>query len=200
MKLLSLFFLCLLSLNGFSQSKDSDKNYYFGAALNSSISGSTGGSVILAPTGTFYANRHQIEFGVNIYPFVYGKGYDNLIGGEINYKYFPNGIKNRFNLYFVASSTYHHDSRSGIRYDYSNYPNQPSTYSYESSNNNINLLGGYGFQLKILQTGYVGTCIQLGAMTSSYHYNNSKGYTSNYNFFRSFDLDGAIKLNVGYRL
>ncbi|MDG1333499.1 MAG: hypothetical protein P8P74_14280 [Crocinitomicaceae bacterium] len=185
----SILIICLFSISLVSaqeESKAQDKHYGF--AINSSLSG-TLNSLSVAPTGFLYVNKHQLELGLAIHPGRISSNNRNL-GVEFNYKYFPNGIANRFNMYFTTNLTLTNQ----------HYEQNYSGYRYERRTNFLNLTGGYGFQVSLFKKAYVGTSLNVGVMTCRDNIKNSYGY-SNYvsPMFNEFYLDAAVRLNIGYR-
>ncbi|MFK7784211.1 MAG: hypothetical protein AB8B56_03795 [Crocinitomicaceae bacterium] len=189
----SVLFICLFSIfNLFAQEESKTVDKHFGAAINSSLMGDLW-SFTIAPTGFFYINKHQIELGFAFHPF-YHSG-DRNLGGELNYKYFPNGIDKIFNMYFVTNFTYTN------QYWEKKIPNQSTgiPYSYERNTDFLTLTGGYGFQVKFLKNAYVGTNFTLGVTTFSRRVDSSTSTSYRIPMFGEYYLDGALRFNVGYR-
>lgn len=186
----SILFICLFSLfNVSAQEKSETSNKHFGVALNSSIMAEIGG-VTIAPTGFYYVNKHQVELGFAVHPF-YTSSSARRLGAELNYKYFPNGIDNRFNLYFSTNLTYTNE--------YYEQTYSSNNYRYERKTNFLTLTGGYGFQLSLFKKAYVGTSLNLGVTTCSYEVSGSSSPTYSNPMLGEFYLDAALRLNVGYR-
>lgn len=68
----------------------------------------------------------------------------------MNYKYFPNGLAQKFNLYFVTQLSIIHNQRNTY---------YPATYNYLFVNT------GYGFQIKLFEGAYLGTNVKIGTFT-----------------------------------
>ena len=171
----------------FGQENANPTEKHFGVAINSSILGEVG-SVSFAPTATYYQNKHQFELGFAIHPF--DMQFSRRLGADFSYKYFPNGIDNRFNLYFTTNLTLTNEYR-----EYTNY------YSgrYESNMNFVSLTGGYGFQVKLFGGAYIGTSLNLGVRTCSTKVTTGSNYNYSSPMFDEYYLDGALRLNIGYR-
>lgn len=183
-----LLFCLLLSATSqiFAQnSGDADVTRKFGVAINSSLSGVIG-EISVAPTGLIYLNKSQLEVGFCLYPFNFS--HPRMLGGSLDYKYFPNGIGNRFNLYFNANLNF---TNEFIDHNYI-INNYQSTYNY------LSLTAGYGFQLKILKNAFIGTNLNFGMNTNSRHSTDPQGQYER-PLFESFEMDGAIRIDIGYR-
>jgi hypothetical protein len=163
-----------------SLAQDLDKPNRFGAAVNSSIWDGYR-SISIAPTVTYLKGKHQFELGFGLHPFTS----DNvrMLSTEFNYKYFPNGIENRFNIYFLTNFTH---SNKLIRQ------------SLDTRDNYLILTGGYGFQVKVLKNAYFGTNVNIGGLTKS-RSSEDPNYNNNQKLFDRYYLSGAIRLNIGYR-
>ncbi len=171
---------------GFSQEKSNDT--YLGFAFNSSLTRELE-SPSISPTLIFYKKNNQLELGLSTYPF-YSKHlkYYRRFGGDFSYKYFPNGIQNVFNFYLVTNLNY------TITYSDYTYIINP----HKSREYYLNLMGGFGFDVKVFKKGYIGTNVNIGAATFGKKSTNT-GSIYDYKMFEQFYLDGAIRLNIGYR-
>ena len=186
----SILFICLFSIfNVSAQEKSETSNKHFGVALNSSILAEIG-AVSIAPTGFYYVNKHQVELGFSVHPF-YSSSNARRLGAELNYKYFPNGIDNRFNLYFSTNLTYTND--------YYMHENTSANYRYERRTNYLTLTGGYGFQVSLFKRAYIGTSLNLGVTTCSYEVSGTNSPTYSNSMLGEYYLDAAVRLNIGYR-
>lgn len=192
--LLILFYFVCLSFLLVGQSTDTPtKEKYFGFSLNSSIIG-TINSTSITPSGLFYFNKHQIELGFAIHPFKpsdYIPNTPRAYGTELNYKFFPQGLNNRLNLYLGMNLTY---TNSPSYHDNRNYP--PYEIEYVKVNY-LSLTGGSGVQLKFLKNAYIGTSLNLGVYTSGNVTNDHRQHS--YSLFDDFEIDGAIRFDIGYR-
>lgn len=206
----SVLFLCLFLIFHASAQEDesTSSNRHFGVAINTSLLGGEIGSISSAITGLYYQNKHQFELGLALHPRE--SGHRRNVGGEFNYKYFPNGIKNRFNMYFSGNLTYTNQKRE---YNYTDYLfsydfvsghytySDPFPVHYERRMNFLTLTAGYGFQVKIFKGLYTGTALNVGFTTCNYRVigiENHPSYSSN-DMFGEYYLSGAVRLNVGYR-
>jgi hypothetical protein len=177
--------ICLASLSFAQNSAMKKAPLQFGIAVNSCLSGVIG-EVSIAPTGLMYINNHQLEIGLCLYP--YNFRYPRMLGASLDYKYFPNGIDNRFNLYFVTHLNF---TNEYIDHNYI-INNYQTTYNY------LALTVGYGFQVKLFDKAYIGTSLSFGVNTNS---NINTDPQSQYErpMFESFEMDGTVQLNIGYR-
>lgn len=123
---------------------------------------------------------------------------DQQFGTEFNYRYYPNGVHNRFNLFFLFNFDYRYINR---KYDYTLYTGTPPQVVTVNSKNNSHFFvfnGGYGFQANLFKGIYIGTYIGGGIYTERSHSINSSiepafnsSYRSNYKEF-SFLLAGSL--------
>lgn len=182
--ILTMLIFCISSI-AFGQVDPKPKEIHFGATINSSLLADVG-SFSVAPTATYYSNGSEFGLGFAIHPFKIE--HPRIIGVELSYRYYPNGISNRFNLFFEVNSTYTNYFRDHL-YINNNYQ---TTYQF------LDLLGGYGFELKVFDGLYLGTSLNIGGATRS-RKDTGSGAIYNYGLFEQFDLDGAIRLRIGYR-
>lgn len=193
------YFTCLFI---YSQSNDSitDKKSHFGIAIKNGAAGVLE-TLAITPSATYFRNNHQVELGLSLYPLEYQNNYDNLFGSELAYKYFPQGTERRLNLFYEVSSFYFHKAKSGEYYKYIYYANgfDKETFTYYSNEHRLDLLGGMGFRLKLLQKGYIEISARAGMLTQSYYYHNSENFEYAYDIFTKSFFDAAANLNLGYR-
>lgn len=117
--------------------------------------------------------------------------YVRKLGAEFNYKYFPNGLDNRFNLYFVTNLALTNTFYESVTYYYD---------AISQSRNHLSLMGGSGFQIKLFGKAYIRSRFNLGAMTYSSKTVIEGGYPSYFRpMFENVYLDGVIRVNIGYR-
>ena len=169
----------VLSLNIHAQA-DPDKGQ-FGFALNSGLNGEIY-PIRLMPTVTYLKNKSQYELGLGFHPFL--RKDQTIYSGEFNYKYFPNGTANKFNMYLVSSVSFVHNLRKTY---------YPTRYNY------LFLNGGYGFQLTPFKNAYIGTNMSIGLFTRSKR--SEVPYTSfaKEDLFDHFGFNLAFQFNMGYR-
>lgn len=177
-------FVIIISNLGYSQDTSSVKGR-FGVVVNTSIDGVIG-EWSFAPTGLFYYNKHQIELGLCIYPFNFST--PRMIGGALSYKYFPNGISNRFNMFLSADFNLTNEFSPKHIY----YNNYERTYNYFS------ILGGYGFEVKFLKNAFIGTSFNFGINFNSL-ITDDPSIDYDRKLFEEYELDGAFRFNIGYR-
>ena len=183
---ITITFISVLVNFCFTQEKSNET--HFGFAINSSLTRELE-SPSVTPTIVYYRKNNQLELGLTTYPFYSNHlKYYRRFGCDFSYKYFPNGIQNVFNLYLVTNINY------TITYSDYTYIINP----YISREYYLNLMGGFGFDVKVFKKGYIGTNVNIGAATFGKKSTNT-GSIYDYKLFEQFYLDGAIRLNIGYR-
>ncbi|MEO9476238.1 MAG: hypothetical protein ABJG41_11910 [Cyclobacteriaceae bacterium] len=132
------------------------------------------------PSLGYFKNNSQLELGLGFNPF--DRVDQTLLSGDINYKYFPNGIAQKFNLYFITQLSIIHNQRNTY---------YPATYNYLFMN------AGYGFQIKLFEGAYLGTNVKIGTFTYNKTSENPyEGFHSTAFFDEAgFILDFQIHLN-----
>ena len=162
------------------------KQKHFGVSVNTSLALAYG-SLSFAPTVFFYADKHQFELGFGIYPF---EGHElGKMGVEFNYKYFYNGIENRFSPYFMGRAGY-------VNSVYMNAFLANDT----RHENHVTLTAGYGVQMKLIKGAYIGTNVSLGGATNNYYVNKSNSESQEFMpMFNDFYLEAVAQLTIGYR-
>jgi len=178
MRWLAGLLVCLLPTTSHAEAPDDEGR--LGIALNSSINGEVY-PMRLVPTATFLVKKSQLEAGVGLHPFI--RKDQRVLSGELNYKYFPNGLDNALNLYVIGRFSYVNNARE---------THYPTTYHY------LFLNGGYGLMLRGNGKMYLGTNVTTGPFTYARRSENPyQGFESD----RLFDKTGfnlAFQFNVGY--
>lgn len=152
-----------------------------GITLNSSLNSELN-SILITPGASFHRGKNQFELGVGFNPF--NQKEQRILSGEFNYKYFPNGNGNKFNMYLMMSFVYVNQLRKTY---------YPATYQY------LFLNGGYGFQIKTFKGMYVGTNINIGTFTNSKRSENpSNEYYGSENLFDKFGVSLTCQVILGY--
>ncbi|MFK7784210.1 MAG: hypothetical protein AB8B56_03790 [Crocinitomicaceae bacterium] len=192
----SVLIVCLFSIcHLFAQEESSKSNdVHFGVAINSgAIKGPE--SMYIAPTALLQFSKHQVEAGFTIHPLMI-EGYNRMLGAEVSHKYFPFGLDKRFSMYLMSNFTY-----TWNHVEFRGFNDQAGSESgYENNQNYISLMGGLGVQVKIFGNAYIGTNLNVGANTSSATLKLGPGPEFSYrSMFDDYGLDGAIRLNIGYR-
>jgi len=191
--LIVFFALLCFSFSSYCQTESKKKERHFGLAINSGVAISAL-AININPTGIFYINRHQVELGFGLYPVNVRTSIDELIwSGHLNYKYYPSGINKRFSSYMVTSLSYTQKEGGYVM----NYPLGQTDYFIFGHNKfrYISLTGGYGFDIKILKNGYIGSALNVGVFTAGTGFQSS----ALRKLFEEFGLDVAFRLNIGYR-
>jgi hypothetical protein len=172
----------LFSFSGHAQT-DSTKQEKgrIGVAINSSMNGEVY-PIRLVPTITYLTGNSQFELGFGIHPFI--RKDQNILSGEFNYKYFPNGVEKKFNMYVIGHLSYIHNPRKTYH---------PTTYNY------LFLNGGYGFQLTPFKNAYMGTNFTAGVYTYNKRSKVEIPGSIDKSLFDSFTFNLAFQFNIGYR-
>lgn len=178
-----LFLLSMCSLFALLATAQSNRtNRTFGLAINSSTNGELA-PVRLVPTATLTIGNNQLEAGLGINPLT--RNQHRIHSAELNYKYYPSGMVNTVNPYFLARVAYVHDARDQY---------YPATFNYLFAH------AGYGFEINLQKGLYLGTNISLGTYTNSKNVQNAYPhlYTKE-KLFDSFGLTLAGQVTCGYR-
>ncbi len=172
--------LALIPFISFGQSQESPKG--IGFAINSNIDGELY-PVRVVPSALYYKGKNQFELGVGFNPI--NRTTQKLVSGEINYKRFPNGFDQKFNLYFVSRISY-------VKRAIQNY--FPTSYNY------LFVHGGYGFEINPFKNSFISTNVCIGAFT--YNKSSKIPYDAfkRQELFDEIDLNLAFQFNIGYRL
>jgi hypothetical protein len=177
-----LLFLMLTALIPlFTQAQTSDSTGQFGFAMNSSLNGELN-PIRLVPSVTYYKGGSQFELGFGFHPF--SQQHERLLSCEANYKYFPNGISNKFNMYLITRFSYVNNARDTYF---------PATYHY------LFLNGGYGFEVNAFKGAYLGTNLSAGGFTYGKDSENPYANFDKSNMFGELGFNIAFQFNVGYR-
>jgi hypothetical protein len=166
---------------GSAQKSDSIGNGY-GLALNSGFNTEVN-TIGFVPSVSYYRGKSQFEMGVGLYPFVLKD--QKIVSGEFNYKYFPNGTDNKYNLFLIMSFAYVNQFRKTY---------YPATYQY------LFLSGGYGMQIRLFKGAWLGTSINLGTFTNSKRTENPyKNYIGTQDLLHKFGMNLDFQVTVEYR-
>lgn len=79
---------------------------------------------------------------------------------DFNYRYYPNGIGNRINFYFLFNTAYHFSKREVI-YEYSS-SDEYFLQIYRYRNHIIRFNAGYGFHVTVFKGLYIGNYVGAG--------------------------------------
>ena len=164
-----------------TNAQSGDSRGSFGFALNSSINGELY-PIRIVPSLTYIRGKNQLELGLGFNPFV--RISQKLVSSELNYKHFPNGTENRFNMYLITRFSYINSARDTF---------YPTTYNY------LFLNGGYGFEIKAFKKVYLGTNISTGIFTYSKKSDIPYEAFASQKLFDTFSFNLAFQFNVGYR-
>ena len=140
--------------------------------------------------GVFYQiQKHQLELGVGFNPG--GRSEQSLLNVNLNYKFFPNGRVQKFNLYMIVSTSF--------------VLNNVLTF-YPSTNYYLFLNAGYGLQIrfpeknlkKYLSRFFLGTSVTAGIFTNSKNSENPYLNFKSTNFFSEVGFNITFRFNIGY--
>jgi len=177
-------FIILISLipyQGSAQKIDTTSNSW-GFVLNSSFNTEIN-AIGFAPSASYFGGKSQFEMGVGYYPFRLKN--QRIISGEFNYKYFPNGRTNKYNLFLILSCSYVNQLKK-LYY--------PATYQY------LFLSGGYGMQISLFKGAYLGTSVNFETFTHSKRTENPyNDYIGTQNLFDTFGMNLDFRVNIGYQ-
>jgi hypothetical protein len=153
----------------------------FGLILNTGFNSELY-SLLVTPGVTYSKEAFQLELGLGINPF--DRVDQSLLNTEMNFKYFPNGTANKFNLYMLTQFSYVKNERNTY---------YPATYHY------LFLNAGYGFQIRLFEGLYLGTNFSIGTFSSSKKSNNPyEGFTS-HKMLDEMGINMAAQFHLSYR-
>jgi hypothetical protein len=133
------------------------------------------------PSATYTKGKNQLELGLGFNLF--DRPSQKLLSTEFNYKHFPNGLGNKYSMYFITRLAFINRSVDAF---------YPINYNYLFAN------AGYGFEVNPVGDFYMGTNLSLGMYSSS---KNSDFYPAinSRPMFEAFGFNMAFQLNAGYR-
>jgi len=149
--------------------------------MNSSLNGEVS-PIRLVPSVSYKKGLSQFELGIGLNPFT--REEQKLLSVEVNYKYYPNGTVNKFNLYFISHFSYINNTRETY---------YPTTYNY------LFLNGGYGLEISTVKDVYLGTNISIGAFSYSKTSENPYLDFATSNMLDEVGFTLAFQFNIGYR-
>jgi hypothetical protein len=176
-----LFTLSIALIGLISTAQTDSTKGQFGFALNSSLNGEVY-PIRLVPSITYLKKNNQFEIGFGVHPFI--RKDQTIYSCEFNYKFFPNGTNNKFNMYLITHASFIHNPRETY---------YPTTYNY------LFLNGGYGFQLVPFKNAYIGTNMSAGLFTYNKKSDVPYDSFSAKRFFSEFGFNLAFQFNIGYR-
>ena len=172
---------CIILIPLLSHGQEKKFDGSFGFAINLGMNGEIY-PIQLVPSITYLRGKGQWELGAGLHPFIHKD--QRILSLELNYKYFPNGAGNKFNMYLLT------------RFSYLN--NKLETY-YPTTYNYLFLNGGYGFQINAFEGSYIGTNVSLGVFTHQKISENPYPEFASNNLFDEFGLNLAFQFNIGHR-
>ncbi len=192
--LIAILFIGLNSRGAFAQlsyySKVNDKikvqfKSHFGVASNVHLlMAAKIYALVNSPSILYYQGNHQVEIG---YLHSITSDPDRKIGGAMfNYKFYPNGMQNRFNMYFMANLTYLRLNKKAVWYLNKN-----------EKQHQLHIMGGYGIQVNLFKGVYMGTGLNIGSYT--YNRISEDDKVEDLKLFHRTYWTGGLRLNIGYR-
>ena len=176
------FLIILISLIPFfTQAQTSDSTGRFGFTVNPGMNTELS-PIRIVPGITYFKGNSQLELGFGIHPFIQKD--QKILSTELNYKYYPNGVENKFNMYLIAHFSYAHNSRDTY---------YPTTYNY------LFLNGGYGFEINASKDVYLGTNVNIGTHTFSKKNESPANMLISSDLFDEFGVNFGAQVNIGYR-
>ncbi len=134
----------------------------------------------ILPTITLSKGKHVVFMGPT---FIYGLAfnpYRPIYGVQAGYQIYPNGRRNRFNLFFEYDFNYMKGKFQKDYYSYYSKGIKKSTTVFSSLDNYL----GFGFRLNLIKSFYFKTNVGLGVIV--YDQNTTEEYydgtTKNYNY------------------
>jgi hypothetical protein len=154
----------------------------FGVAVNSGLNGEVY-PLRLIVTGLYYHGSSQFELGFGFHPSI--RTDQTILSGDFNYKFYPNGITSKFNMYLLGTLSFINNARQTF---------YPTSYNY------LFLNGGYGFEVIAIAGAYLDTNVSFGAFTySKTSENPAESYLNAERMFEAFGMNISLQFNVGYR-
>ncbi len=165
-----------------AQTSDVEKTGKLGFGMNTGFNGELG-AFQATPSLAYLKGNSQFELGIGFNPF--DRADQTLLSGDMNYKYFPNGLAQKFNLYFITQLSIIHNQRNTY---------YPATYNY------LFLNAGYGFQINLFKDAYLGTNVKIGTFTYNKTSENPyEGFQST-DFFDETGFMFDFHLHISYFL
>ncbi|TNE72459.1 MAG: hypothetical protein EP333_07580 [Bacteroidetes bacterium] len=189
--------LFLFSVFSFAQSDSISKVHSFGVAANTSLNTYYGG-LLNAILATYSNGNHQIEIGPK-FNFESSKYYKNRFGAELNYKYFPNSLTQRFTPFLQLNTEFYNSKREDESMQ--PYENPTDLVARKVTRRYYAFHAGYGIQFRLYKGLYISTDVGLGLVYEDYDkvytsanpdLNHTEGY-----FHQSLSFRTALTL--GYR-
>ncbi|MFQ3229929.1 hypothetical protein [Reinekea sp.] len=154
----------------------------FGVATNAAMNGQVL-PLRLITTGTYSHGLNQFELGLGIHPLI--RQELGLISADFNYKVFPNGRSNKFNLYLMGNLTYISTRRETFF---------PTTFNY------LFLHAGYGIELSATGGFYLDTNVSFGGFTySKISENPASSFLDAQRLFEDFGTSINLQIGAGCR-
>ena len=176
-----IFILLMSTASYFSFAQKSDDTGSFGISINSSFNGELY-PIRIIPSLTYFRGRSQLELGFGMHPFI--RKDQRILSCDFNYKYYPNGTNDKFNLYFLTHLAYVNNKRDSYF---------PTTYNY------LFLNGGYGLEINPFKNAYFGTNISIGTFTFKKDSTNPYDTFTSTKLFKEFGFELGFQFNIGYR-
>ncbi|MFY0675143.1 MAG: hypothetical protein JXQ87_17240 [Bacteroidia bacterium] len=176
--------IALLGLMPFtSKAQSIDTTGRLGFSINTNYNGELTTPRIV-PSVNYSKGNNQYELGLGFQPFNLDQ--ERVLSVELSQKHYPNGMSNKYNMYFISRAALVNSKRNTF---------YPSTYNY------IFLSEGYGFDVKpIDEFGlYLGTDLNLGMFSYSKNSDTTHDSFQSQKMFREFGFHMALQANIGFR-
>lgn len=180
-KYIIIAFLGLIAFAAKAQSTDSSGRIGFtvNASFNSVLP-----PVRIVPSVTYTKRKNQLELGVGFHPLNLEQ--ERILSVELNQKYYPNGMSNKYNMYFISRAALVNNRRNTF---------YPATYTY------LFLNAGYGFEVHPVPGAgfYMGTNMTMGAFTYGKQSDTAHEMFRSQKMFQKFGYNLGLQVNIGYR-
>ncbi|MBR9917511.1 hypothetical protein GYB29_07485 [bacterium] len=160
--------------------QDSKKSVKLGVAVNSDFNTELR-TYSLSPTLIYLKNKSQYELGMGLNPLDLSQ--QRILSTELNHKFFPNGMENKYRLYFVSQLKY----AKQLRKNYFN-----STYNY------LFLNAGYGLNVNPSEKFYLSTDVKAGIFSFSNESENPFPAVKEQSLFEEIGFNLTFGFNLGY--
>ncbi|MGB0429851.1 MAG: hypothetical protein ACPGLV_05210 [Bacteroidia bacterium] len=166
-----------------SQAQSTDTPGKLGFSVNTAFNGEFATPRII-PNLSYTKGNNQYDLGIGFQPFNLEQ--ERLLSIELSEKHYPNGLENKYNMYFLSRAAYVNIKRDTY---------YPSTYNY------LFLNAGYGFDVNPIPNFglYLGTNMTLGVFTYSKQTDTPNDMFQSQKMFSEFGYNLALQASVGFR-
>lgn len=190
---------CLLAGIVSAQSDSTKKEKQFGVSVAQTLS-SYPGYFTTGLLATYRIHKHQLEFGPKFF-LIDRNYYNQRFGTEFNYRYYPNGVHNRFNLFFLLNADYIHLYKISDYQQYVSSSNQYVMVNKKRRDNDLTMNIGYGFHANLFKGLYIGNNIGAGILLerSKVVRNSTESSINSTNRYNNMALSFLLTVTLGYR-